>query len=133
MSEIAANRHLVDRAEWLGWPRFQSLYDVYYPSMNTERGTIEGPVVLAEDTTLYGMLVGDGVVAHGVRLLLHGMITGDLRVDQGGEAVVFGMLCGSLENHGKVSIYGMVIGRVVDTDDGETTPHPGSIVSGTRH
>jgi hypothetical protein len=85
--------------------------------------------VLASDTLVYGQLIGDSTVPHGVLLVLRGQIVGSLTVETGGRAEIAGQVTGDLINGGEVTIMGMVGGRFVDAG-GTANIAPDAVIGG---
>ena len=95
--------------------------------MKTIESKVEGDVVLHEDTTLRGMVIGGVAVDPGVHFVLRGMIVGDLTLKDGSKTELHGMVKGNvLNNGGSLKVYGMVIGSIEGT--GQTTVDPRAVV-----
>lgn len=62
--------------------------------------TIEGSLILDDDTELLGVVTGNVHVPEGVQLIMGGLVMGDLSVAAGGEADVNGVVMGYIINNG---------------------------------
>ena len=68
--------------------------------MFEERGTIDGDLIIARNTRLYGMVSGTVTVKAGRTLVLHGSVGGDLVLEEGAVAHVYGIVGGDVWNAG---------------------------------
>lgn len=84
--------------------------------MREERGTIAADVVVYEEFTLWGTILGNVQVINGGKLYVRGAIYGDLTVDRGGRAHIFGQVSGNLrlEKYSKTINSGLVGGDLVN-------------------
>jgi predicted acyltransferase (DUF342 family) len=81
--------------------------------MREERGTITGDVVVAEDYTLWGTIVGNVRVIDGGKMYVRGSIYGKLNVETGGRVHVYGNVARDLVVHkGAKVIHSGVLGGV---------------------
>lgn len=97
--------------------------------MDIERGKLVGPVDVALDLHLLGVIQGSVTVRAGADLLVDGMIAGDLHVEHGATATVAGLVTGQITNAGQLVVRGIVVGTV-RTLQGRTVVEPGAIVDG---
>ena len=89
---------------------------------------IEGPITVAEDMTIRGMVDGGVTVACNGAIVLHGMVDGDVIVEPGGSAIIHGMVYGAVVNRGgHVEVHGMV-DSVRDSNDARTKIGAGAMV-----
>jgi cytoskeletal protein CcmA (bactofilin family) len=88
--------------------------------VKVEHGKVLGPVVVREDTRFHGMIDGGVTVAPGVTFDMRGMVAGDMTIEPDARVELRGMVAGSVHNKGHLKIYGVVRGRVSETDGGET-------------
>lgn len=84
--------------------------------MREERGTISGEVMVYEEYTLWGTVVGTVKVVDGGKFYLRGAIYGDLDVQPGGRVHIFGRISGGVKcaRGTKVIHSGMIGGDVVN-------------------
>ena len=68
--------------------------------MFEERGTIDGDLIIARNTRLYGIVSGAVTVKAGRTLVLHGSVGGDLILEEGAVAHVYGTVNGDVWNEG---------------------------------
>ena len=84
--------------------------------MREERGQLIGPVLVEEDFTLWGSILGKVRVIAGGKLWLRGAVYGDLEVARGGRVHVFGNVSGNLmvAKRAKVIVSGVIGGDAVN-------------------
>lgn len=84
--------------------------------MREERGTIEGDVVVYEEFTLWGTIVGNVQVINGGRLYVRGAVYGNLTVDRGGRCHILGRVSGQvrLMKYTKTINNGLIGGDLVN-------------------
>jgi hypothetical protein len=99
--------------------------------MREERGNIAGDVVVYEEFTLWGAVLGNVKVINGGRFYIRGVVYGDLLVDRGGRVHIFGQVSGNLrlEKYSKTVNSGLVGGDLIN-DGGRYFGDPGSRVLG---
>ena len=99
--------------------------------MREERGNINGDVVVYEDYTLWGTIVGNVKVIDGGKFYVRGNIHGDMEVEPGGRVHVFGQISGSvkLTRGTKVIHSGIIKGDVVN-EGGRFFADPGTMICG---
>ena len=84
--------------------------------MRDERGSIAGPITIAEPFTLWGSILGDVTVVDGGKVYVRGSIHGNLYVEKYGRVHIHGSVSGSvrLARKTKVIISGPVGGDAVN-------------------
>ena len=84
--------------------------------MREERGQLAGPLLVYEDFTLWGSIVGDVKVVEGGRLWVRGAIYGDMEVQRGGRVHVYGNVTGTLvvAKRAKVIVSGVIGGDAIN-------------------
>ena len=78
--------------------------------------TVSGPVTLSENTELWGTILGDVRVSASCKLEVKGRIEGDVTVEKDALLQVDGAVIGDVQNAGRVEVYGILRGQVVDYD-----------------
>lgn len=92
--------------------------------MRTEHGKIEGDIEIVSELRMHGMFSGKVTVKSGGFLILHGIANKDLVVEHGAVVEVHGMVAKNvINNGGKLSVTGTVIGQVIE-QAGETDISP---------
>jgi cytoskeletal protein CcmA (bactofilin family) len=84
--------------------------------MRDERGQLKHDLVVYEEYTLWGSVVGNVKVIKGGKFYLRGAIYGNLRVEPGGRVHIFGNVSGDLTlvKHTKVIVSGTIGGDAVN-------------------
>jgi len=81
---------------------------------------IEGDVIIEEDTTLEGMIVGNVTVTGAAEFVLRGMVRGTVTVLENSVVYLHGTVNGDvINNGGSLEVYGMIKGRLF-RERGET-------------
>lgn len=94
--------------------------------MRTYLGTIQGPVLINEDATIEGVVIGDVLIAAPAKVALKGLVTGDFIIEPCAAARVQGRVRGILTKlGGEVVVLG---GSVAGT--GSTQVAFGALVTG---
>jgi hypothetical protein len=98
--------------------------------MREERGTISGDLLVYEEYTLWGTVVGNVKVVDGGKFYLRGAIYGNVQVDPGGRMHIFGRISGSVKvfRGTKVIHSGMIGGDVVNDGGRFFTDSEGKIM-----
>lgn len=111
-----------------GVPRFEQ---DFRQNMREERGTINGDVVVYEDFTLWGTIIGSVKVIDGGKFYVRGSIHGDMEVEPGGRVHIFGRVSGKVKlgRGTKVIHSGMIMGDVIN-DGGRFFADPGAMIGG---
>ncbi len=68
--------------------------------MQTILRTVEGSIVLTENTEILGVVTGNVTVSGGARVIMDGMVMGDFVVLEGSSAEVTGTVAGYIINDG---------------------------------
>jgi cytoskeletal protein CcmA (bactofilin family) len=93
----------------------------------------EGPLEVANELALYGMITGDVTVLAGGYLHLNGTCCANLRVEPGATVALDGTVAGNVSNDGgTLHVRGRISGQLLRFR-GETTVYPGAVVAGTVH
>ena len=84
--------------------------------MREERGNIAGDVVVSEEFTLWGAILGNVKVTNEGKLYIRGSVYGNLTVDRGGRVHIFGQVSGDvrLEKYSKTINSGLVGGDLIN-------------------
>ena len=99
--------------------------------MREERGTLSGDVVVYEEYTLWGSIIGNVRVIDGGKFYLRGTIHGSIEVEPGGRMHIFGRVSGKLKlARGTKVIHSGMIGGDVINDGGRLFVDPGAIIEG---
>lgn len=99
--------------------------------MREERGTINGDVIVYEEFTLWGTIIGSVKVVDGGKFYVRGNIHGDMEVEPGGRVHIFGRVSGKVKlgRGTKVIHSGMITGEVIN-DGGRFFADPGAMIGG---
>lgn len=99
--------------------------------MREERGNIAGDVVVYEEFTLWGSILGNVQVINGGKFYIRGSVYGNVLVDRGGRAHLFGQVMGDLrlEKYSKTINSGLVGGDLIN-EGGRYFGDPGSKIVG---
>jgi predicted acyltransferase (DUF342 family) len=99
--------------------------------MREERGTVSGDIVVYEEYTLWGSIVGNVRVVDGAKFYVRGLIHGNVDVEAGGRMHIFGRVSGKVKlARGTKVIHSGVIGGDVINDGGRFFMDPGAVVDG---
>lgn len=80
--------------------------------MQKVHGRIDGPLHVTADLTMVGTIRGGVVVHRGAHFVLRGECRGSVEVEREGRAELWGIVDGDIDNHGVVSVFGLVRGAV---------------------
>jgi hypothetical protein len=73
----------------------------------------KGDLTVEGDHETSGQVTGTTYVRSGGRLIVHGQLAGGLIIEQGGIAVVHGQVARNVINHGALTLYGQVAGKII--------------------
>ena len=84
--------------------------------MREERGNIAGDIVVNEEFTLWGVILGNVKVVNEGKFYIRGSVYGNLIVDRGGRVHIFGQVTGNvrLEKYSKTINSGLVGGDLIN-------------------
>ena len=99
--------------------------------MREERGTLSGDIVVCEEYTLWGSIIGNVRVVDGGKFYLRGTIHGSIDVEPGGRMHIFGRVSGKVKlARGTKVIHSGMIGSDVINDGGRFFVDAGAIIEG---
>jgi hypothetical protein len=99
--------------------------------MREQRENSVGDVLVYEEFTLWGTIVGNVKVINGGKFYVRGAVHGNLLVDRGGRVHIFGQVSGDmrLEKYSKTINSGLVGGDLIN-EGGRYFGDPGSQILG---
>jgi hypothetical protein len=72
-----------------------------------------GDLIVQRDDEIFGQVTGTTYVRSGATLIARGQLSGGLIIDAGGHAIVHGQVSRNVVNHGILTVYGQISGRVL--------------------